>query len=333
MLFANYNYSLVITQAMNMVLDITSTVFSTLENIHAAGNFDKTQGDKKKQLGGKELSAFRDNLNMAAYIVDNTIMDIVLAALAGPNTINPSALSLDSFGCLSVSANTYKGMKLEEEDYETPTPAIMTAAESAAAIVSATKDLADLANDVAKLIKNETERKASHGDEYGMVNRPTASPPAGNVTRGTIITLRCSTADARIYYTTDGNKPDAGNAGMLYSSPITVNEAMTIKAIATKDGNKASLMLEASYKLKVCTPTASPPAGKVRSGDRITLDCGTSGATIKYTTNGGDPRTSAAATAGTGPITITITQETTIKAIAVNGDMHESDVLKVKYTV
>lgn len=54
-----------------------------------------------------------------------------------------------------------------------------------------------------------------------------------------------SVSGAKIYYTTDGSEPTASSS--VYSSPITVNGPMTIKAMAQANGYKQSLAASASY--------------------------------------------------------------------------------------
>lgn len=79
----------------------------------------------------------------------------------------------------------------------------------------------------------------------------------------------------------------------------------------------------------VATPTFSPAAGEVASGDQVTISCATSGATIHYTVDGTDPTSSS--TTYSSPITITAT--TTIKAIAVKEGMADSEIATATYTV
>ena len=74
---------------------------------------------------------------------------------------------------------------------------------------------------------------------------PTFSPAAGEVAKGTTVTISTETADAIIYYTTDGTDPTTSST--VYSSAITINSAMTIKAIAAKDGNANSAVATAVY--------------------------------------------------------------------------------------
>lgn len=60
-----------------------------------------------------------------------------------------------------------------------------------------------------------------------------ASPTAGEVYAGTKVTLSTDTPNATIYYTTDGSEPTAENTVYDASTGIVVDEAMTIKALAT----------------------------------------------------------------------------------------------------
>ncbi|GHV87125.1 hypothetical protein AGMMS50255_4210 [Spirochaetia bacterium] len=79
----------------------------------------------------------------------------------------------------------------------------------------------------------------------------------------------------------------------------------------------------------VIMPTASPVAGEVASGTKITLATTTEGATILYTTDGNDPLTNG--TSYSSPIAIT--SPVTIKAIAIKSGMTNSAVLSAAYTI
>lgn len=74
---------------------------------------------------------------------------------------------------------------------------------------------------------------------------PTATPAAGAVTAGTEVVLASTTAGATIYFTTDGTTPTMESE--VYNGPITVSSAVTIKAIAVKDGTDSSAVLTAAY--------------------------------------------------------------------------------------
>ncbi|MGE5701090.1 MAG: S-layer homology domain-containing protein, partial [Clostridia bacterium] len=82
-----------------------------------------------------------------------------------------------------------------------------------------------------------------------QVATPTASPAGGAVAAGTTVALSTSTTGATIYYTTDGTTPTASSN--VYSGPITVNSAMTIKAIAVKAGMTDSTVMSERYTIRV----------------------------------------------------------------------------------
>ena len=121
-----------------------------------------------------------------------------------------------------------------------------------------------------------------------QVATPTATPAAGTIGFGSTVALSCSTSGASIYYTVDGSTPD--NSSTLYTAPITVNTAVTIKAIAYKADYKTSAVLTAAYtQATVATPTATPTGSAVVFGSTVALSCSTSGASIYYTVDGSSP--------------------------------------------
>lgn len=74
---------------------------------------------------------------------------------------------------------------------------------------------------------------------------PTATPAAGAVASGTQVVLASETNGAKIYYTTDGEDPDMGSS--VYTGPLTITAAVTIKAVAVADGYDPSTVLSAGY--------------------------------------------------------------------------------------
>lgn len=70
---------------------------------------------------------------------------------------------------------------------------------------------------------------------------PKASIESGTVVEpGTKVTLSTTTENATIYYTTDGSCPCDESSRMLYDKPIEINDNVTIKAVAVKDGYEDS---------------------------------------------------------------------------------------------
>jgi len=80
---------------------------------------------------------------------------------------------------------------------------------------------------------------------------------------------------------------------------------------------------------KVLVPTFAPAPGTYTSAQSVTINCGTAGATIRYTTDGSTPNSASAAYAG--PINISLSS--VIKAIATKSDMTNSDVASATYTI
>ena len=77
---------------------------------------------------------------------------------------------------------------------------------------------------------------------------PTFSVAAGTYTSSQSVELSCETQGATIYYTLDGSDPD--NTKAQYSGAISVEESMTIKAIAIKD-DKSSAVATAAYTINI----------------------------------------------------------------------------------
>ena len=84
-----------------------------------------------------------------------------------------------------------------------------------------------------------------------VVSTPSFSPEAGAVQVGTKVTISTTTVDATIYYTTNGSTP---NTSSTQGTSVTINEPVTIKAIAVKDGYNDSEVAEASYTIKQTIP-------------------------------------------------------------------------------
>ena len=80
---------------------------------------------------------------------------------------------------------------------------------------------------------------------------------------------------------------------------------------------------------KVSMPTLSPAGGTYSSSQNIVLSCGTSGAAIRYTTDGSEPSSSSAVYSG--PISVSST--TTVKAKAFLSGMADSDTVSATFTI
>ena len=79
-------------------------------------------------------------------------------------------------------------------------------------------------------------------------------PATSTVDYNTEITLSCDTADATIYYTTDGSTPTTSSTKKTYpDTPIAITAKTTIKAYAVKSGMTDSTVTEKTYSLNQYT--------------------------------------------------------------------------------
>ena len=163
---------------------------------------------------------------------------------------------------------------------------------------------------------------------YSIVKKPTFSPAGGAVAAGSKVTISSTLDGATIYYTTDGTTPTT--VSTVYSSPITINVATTIKAIAVKDGYPESSVAEATYTIAepCATPAFSVAAGAYSAAQSVEITCATDDATIHYTLDGTEPTASST----TYSSAISISTDKTIKAIAVKDGYANSDIAEASYT-
>ena len=158
------------------------------------------------------------------------------------------------------------------------------------------------------------------------VSTPTFSPAAGAVAYGTEVSINCATADATIHYTTNGSNPTSSST--TYSSPITITDATTIKALAVKDGISDSEIATAAYTIAAPeAPSIDVPSGTIVIGTTVTI---TGTGTIRYAFGNTAP-TASTGTEYTGPLTIN--ENCKLQAICVDGGGNESSVTVRDYGV
>ena len=158
------------------------------------------------------------------------------------------------------------------------------------------------------------------------VVKPLFSSSEGAVEKGTTVTLYTITEGATIHYTLDESTPTSGSP--TYTTPIEINSATTIKAIAIKDEVNSNVAT-AEYTIKqVETPTFTVAEGDVLLGTSVEISTATDGATIHYTTDGTTPTSSSP----TYSDAISINQSMTIKAIAIKSNWDDSEVASAEYT-
>ena len=163
------------------------------------------------------------------------------------------------------------------------------------------------------------------------VAMPAFAPLAGSYTSAQSVTISDSTANATIYYTTNGSTPTTSSA--IYSGPVAVGASETLNAIAVASGFSNSAVATAAYTITqpaaMPTPTFSVAAGTYTSAQSVTISDTTAGAKIYYTTNGTTPTTSSTLYSGA----ISVGASETLSAIAVATGFSNSAVASAAYTI
>ena len=131
-----------------------------------------------------------------------------------------------------------------------------------------------------------------------------------------IVTMSCEDSEATIGYTLDGTNPTKENC-TVYTSPISVDRNLTVKAFAYKGTKQPSSVVNLQIDDFVVAPVTITFANNT-----ITLSTSTTGATIHYTLDGTDPTTSSPIY--TGPISIT--DDCIVKAFATKDGYHNSPI-------
>jgi hypothetical protein len=178
-----------------------------------------------------------------------------------------------------------------------------------------------------------TDSSVASGDYTILqaVAAPTFTPTAGTYDPAQSVTISSATSGASIRYTTDGSTPSS-TVGTLYSGAVTISSSATLKAIAYKSGMTDSSVTSGDYTIlqPVAAPTFSPAAGTYSSAQSVTIGTTTSGATIRYTTDGTTP----SSTVGTVySSAVTISSNAMLKAIAYKSGMTDSSVISGNYTI
>jgi hypothetical protein len=155
-----------------------------------------------------------------------------------------------------------------------------------------------------------------------FVAAPTLSPAAGAYFNAQTVTISTITQGASIRYTTNGSTPTETN-GTLYSGAFSMSASATVNAIAYVSGSAVSPVSSATYIIATAPPTFSPVGGNYSSAQSVSLSSATSGASIRYTTDGSTP-SETAGTLYSGPIAVT--SNITINAIAYESGLADSSI-------
>ena len=133
----------------------------------------------------------------------------------------------------------------------------------------------------------KTPVSISTGDLDWRVGAPKLSVSAGTYNVEKSVSITTVTSGATLYYTTDGTEPTTSSTQV--TGNVTVDQTLTLKAIAVKAGMSDSVVTSADYTLTAKTPTTSPSAGTYTSNQNVTMSSTSQGVTIRYTTDGTIP--------------------------------------------
>jgi glucose/arabinose dehydrogenase len=164
------------------------------------------------------------------------------------------------------------------------------------------------------------------------VATPTITPNGGNFTGSVSVSLATATAGATIRYTTDGTNPTP-SVGAIYGGPFSLTTSATVKAIAYLAGMPDSAVAVATFTsgpAVVATPTISPNGGTFSGPVTVTLSTTTAGASMRYTTDGSTPSSSAGTLYGGA---FAVSTSATVKAIAFNAGMADSAVASAAFSI
>jgi chitodextrinase len=167
-----------------------------------------------------------------------------------------------------------------------------------------------------------------------VASAPTLSPAGGAYATAQSVTISSATSGASIAYTTDGSTPtESGGVvthGTLYSGAVSISASTTLNAIAFKIGYTDSAVTSGFFTVGV--PQAAAPVFNL--GDpiahTIVITSATSGALIRYTTDGTAP-TETNGTLYSGPVGVGAA--TTLRAIAYKGGFTDSPVTSVSLEI
>ena len=160
------------------------------------------------------------------------------------------------------------------------------------------------------------------GSTLGSV---TFSPVTGEYYYGEQITISAPNNE-HIYYTTNGDEPTTSSPE--YTTPLTLTQTMTLKALAVKGSDEQTGSID--YTLKAPeAPTFDVTADAVAENTPLTITAGEGGSIIKYTIDGTDPTVSSE----TYSAPIVIDNALTIKAVTMDAGNNLSSVTSASYTL
>ncbi len=216
--------------------------------------------------------------------VDSTAASGVFTMIAATPTFGPAAGGFTASQSVTLSSLTSGASIRYTTDGSAPSPTSGTLYSSPIP-VSVTTTIKAIA-----YLSGWSDSAVVSGTYTLTAGPPAFSPAAGTYTSGQVVTLSSTTPGAIMRYTVNGTAPTA-MSGTPYTGGIAVDANTTVKAIAFMSGWSDSAVTSAAYIItgSVVAPAISPAAGTYTSGQSVTLSTSTSGASIRYTTDGSVP--------------------------------------------
>ena len=171
--------------------------------------------------------------------------------------------------------------------------------------------------------------RVSDEDFDWKVSTPVFDLAAGAYVDVQTVTVTITTAGATIHYTTNGVEPTDTDATVASGSTVSIDENMTLKAKAFKSGLAPSNTTEAAYTIQVVAPQMSPGGGTYGTGQSVSLSTTTSGASIRYTTDGSEPTESSTLYSST----LNVDTSMTLRAKAFKTNWVDSSTTTAVYTM
>lgn len=162
-----------------------------------------------------------------------------------------------------------------------------------------------------------------------QVTAPAFSPAPGAYADPQDVTISTPTPGAAVRYTTDGTTP-TDTVGTVYTAPVRIAVSSTLKAVAYLEGWTTSTVTSGEYTigLTVAAPEFSITPGMYASAQDVAVTTATTGATIRYTTDGSTP-TDTVGTVYAAPVRVD--RSLTLKAVAYRAGWTTSPVTVGEY--
>ncbi len=284
-----------------------------------AAPFTLTTSGTVKAIAFKDTE--KSSITSAVFTI-NTVADSV----SNP-VINPNGGTFESSTQVSITSSTSGAAIWYTTDGSTPTDTSILYTAPFTLTTSATvKAIAFKATEQSSI----TSAAFTINVVADSVSNPIINPNGGVFEDLAQVSITSPTSGAAIWYTTDGSTPT--DTSTLYAAPFTLTTSGTVKAIAFKDTEKSSIT-SAVFTINtvadsVSRPVINPNGGSFEDLAQISITSPTSGASIRYTTDGSAPTTTSTLYAAP----FTLTTSATVKAIAFK-DTEKSSITSATFTI